>query len=126
MSLKHYKPTSSGRRLMTSLVYRGVSRKPVGPKHLIFSKAKSGGRNQHGKITVRHIGGGHRKRIRVIDNKREKFDIPGRVASIEYDPHRSAFISLVAYRDGEKRFIITPAGVKVGSIIVSSMNKPEI
>src|SRR3989338_5682084 len=126
MSLKHYKPTSSGRRLMTSLVYRGVSRKPVGPKHLRFSKAKSGGRNQHGKITVRHIGGGHKKTIRDLDSRREKFNIPARVAAIEYDPNRSAFLALLNYADGEKRYILAPNEVKVGDTFVSSAEKVEV
>src|SRR3989338_9039357 len=126
MPLKHYKPTSSGRRLMTSLVYRGVSRKPVGPKHLRFSKAKSGWRNQHGKITVRHIGGGHNKTIRELGRPREKFNIPARVAAIEYDPNRSAFLALLNYADGEKRYILAPNEVKVGDTVVSSAEKVEV
>ena len=126
MGIKVYRPITPGHRKMSVVDYSVLSKKSKAPRNLMISKSKSGGRNAHGKITVRHIGGGHRKRIRVIDNKREKFDIPGRIVSIEYDPNRSAFISLVAYKDGEKRFIIAPAEVKIGSIVVSSRNKPEI
>lgn len=126
MALKHYKPHTSGRRHTTVVDYSNLSKKTLAPKHLIISKSKSGGRNQHGKITVRHIGGGTRKRIRVIDSFRGKFDIPARIVSLEYDPGRSSFLALLAYRDGEKRFIVAPHGTVVGQDIVSSRNKVEI
>jgi len=111
---------------MSSLVYDGVSRKPVAPKSMRFSKGKSGGRNQQGKITVRHIGGGHKKTIRSVDNRREKYGIPARVAAIEYDPNRSAFLAVLHYVDGEKRYILAPHEVKVGDMVVSSSEKVEI
>ena len=85
---------------------------------------KTGGRNHSGKITTRHIGGGHKTRFRIVDFKRNKFEIPGKVHSIEYDPNRSANIALIHYVDGEKRYILAPLGVKVGDMIVSSM-KPD-
>ena len=126
MALKLYKPTTAARRHTSSVDYSHLSGKPKGPRSLMVYKGKSGGRNAHGHITVRHIGGGSRKILRVIDGKRDKFDIPARVQSLEYDPNRSAFIALLAYRDGEKRYILAPANVIVGTVLTSSRGKAEI
>ncbi len=127
MAIKVYKPTTSARR-KTSVVDYSIlqkSRYQI-PRALVYGKSRSGGRNVHGKITVRHIGGGFKKRIRVLDSQREKFDIPAKIASLEYDPGRSAFISLAVYKDGEKRYILAPAGIQVGQEIISSQGKVEI
>ncbi len=126
MAVKVYKPTTSARRHTSVTDYSGLSKKSKGPKRLINSKAKSGGRNQQGRITVRHIGGGARKKLRDIDKHREKYDIPAKIASLEYDPARSAFIMLLFYRDGEKRYSLAPAGLQVGQVVVSSKEKVEI
>jgi large subunit ribosomal protein L2 len=118
MPVKTYKPTSPGRRGMTSSTFEEVTkRKPE--RSLIVAKQKRGGRNSYGKITVRHQGGGSRRHIRRIDFKRDKRDIPARVAAIEYDPNRSARIALLAYADGEKRYIIAPLELKVGDTILA-------
>ena len=125
MAVKLYKPTTPGRRKTSVIDYRKVLDKNVStPKSLRFSRAKSGGRNNSGKITVRHRGGGHRKQIRDIDFKRQKINIPATVQTIEYDPNRSAFISLVAYADGEKRFITATDGLKVGDKVLTSATAP--
>ncbi|MDP3993758.1 MAG: 50S ribosomal protein L2 [Candidatus Doudnabacteria bacterium] len=126
MAIKYYKPTTPGLRKTSVVVYSDLSKKPQGPRSKFLSKAKSGGRNQHGHITVRHIGGGAKKRIRLLDYKRTKFDIPAKVASIEYDPNRSAFIALLFYKNGAKDYIIAPAGVQVGDQVISSKGKVEI
>lgn len=119
MAIKKYKPTTPGRRGMTTLSNEEITtNKPE--KTLLRKKTKTGGRNHHGKITVRHIGGGVKQKYRVIDFKRDKFDVPGKVATVEYDPNRNANISLIHYKDGEKRYIIAPKNIKVGDIIVSS------
>ncbi|MCK5229496.1 MAG: 50S ribosomal protein L2, partial [Desulfobulbaceae bacterium] len=116
MAIKTYKPTSPGRRNYVSIVNPELSKK--GPeKSLVRPLKKSGGRNNNGRITARHIGGGHKRKYRIIDFKRNKIDIPARVASLEYDPNRSANIALLFYKDGEKRYIISPAGVKVGDVV---------
>ena len=118
MAIKHYKPTTPGRRGMTVLDYSELSK--VAPeKSLLVSIKKNAGRNSYGRITVRHRGGGNRKKYRIIDFKRERFDCPATVQTLEYDPNRSAFIALVKYEDGEKRYIIAPIGLKVGDIVVS-------
>lgn len=123
MGVKEYKPTSAGRRFMSGLTFDEITKdKPE--KSLLKSLKKTGGRNHSGKITTRHIGGGHKRRLRVIDFKRNKFEIPGKVAGIEYDPNRSANIALVNYADGEKRYIIAPLGVKAGDTVIASM-KPD-
>lgn len=126
MGIKLYKPTTSARRRTSVVDYSGLAPRPQAPKALLVSKAKSGGRNISGKITVRHIGGGHKKKIRVVDNKREKYDIPARVQSIEYDPNRSAFLALLVYQDGEKKYMLAPRGFKIGSVVTSSRNKVEV
>ena len=116
MAIKHYKPTTNGRRGMSTLVNEELTNvKPT--KSLLKTKSKTGGRNNQGKMTVRHIGGGAKRKYRMIDYKRNKIGVTGRVASIEYDPNRTANIALINYKDGEKRYIIAPAGLQVGAII---------
>jgi large subunit ribosomal protein L2 len=118
MPIKYYKPTSPGRRGMSVSTFEEVSRtRPE--KSLLRPLKKQAGRNFRGKITVRHRGGGHKRRYRVVDFKRDKFGVPGRVETIEYDPNRSARIALVVYADGEKRYIIAPLGLRVGDVIAS-------
>ena len=116
MAIKHYKPTTNGRRGMSSLINDEITT-DTPTKSLLKSKSKTGGRNNQGKMTVRHIGGGAKRKYRVIDYKRNKVGVTGRVASIEYDPNRTANIALINYKDGEKRYIIAPNGLKVGAII---------
>ena len=119
MAIKKYKPTSPGRRTMTRIVREsGTKNEPHKP--LVRKLSKSGGRNSRGKISVRHRGGGHKRRYRVIDFRREKFDIPAKVERIEYDPNRSADIALLCYADGERRYILAPKGLEIGTKIVSS------
>ena len=118
MSIKFYKPTGNGRRNMSVTDYSELSN--VAPERsLLVSLKKNSGRNSYGRITVRHRGGGQRRKYRIIDFKRDKFDVPATVASVEYDPNRSAFIALLQYEDGEKRYILQPAGLKVGDVVVS-------
>ena len=118
MSIKVYKPTTNARRNMSTTDYSELSK--VAPERsLLVSLKKNSGRNSYGRITVRHRGGGQRRKYRIIDFKRDKFDIPATVASIEYDPNRSAFIALLQYEDGEKRYILQPAGLKVGDTVVA-------
>ncbi len=121
MAVKRYKPTSPARRLMTVSAYKELSGdKPE--RALMHDKRKSGGRNNQGKITVRHIGGGNRNKYRIIDFKRNKDGIPATVKSIQYDPNRSAHIALLAYADGEKRYILAPVGLNVGDKVLSGAN----
>jgi large subunit ribosomal protein L2 len=118
MPIKYYKPTSPGRRGMSVSTFEEVTQtRPE--KSLLRPLKKQAGRNFRGKITVRHRGGGHKRRYRVIDFKRDKYGVPGRVDTIEYDPNRSARIALVVYADGEKRYIIAPLGLKVGDVVMS-------
>jgi len=118
MAMKIYKPTSPARRNMTSLDYSGLSK--VAPEKSLLEKVKkNAGRNSYGRITVRHQGGGAKKKYRIIDFKRNKFNMPATVKTIEYDPNRSAFIALVEYEDGEKRYILAPDGLKVGQKVES-------
>ena len=118
MATKTYKPTSPGRRNYISIVNPELSKE--GPERsLLRPLSKSGGRNNYGRVTSRHMGGGHKRKYRLIDFKRDKVNIPARVASIEYDPNRSANIALLFYADGEKRYILSPVGIKVGDIIES-------
>ncbi len=125
MGIKKFKPTSPGRRWMTGYTFEEITReKPYRP--LVKPLRKKAGRNMYGRITVRHRGGGHPRRYRVIDFKRDKFDVPARVESIEYDPNRSARIALLLYADGERRYIIAPLGLKVGDTVVSSKKGVEI
>ena len=121
MPVKNYKPTTSSRRKMSTLVNTDIT-KTTPEKNLVVTVKKNSGRNNQGKITVRHRGGGVKRKYRIIDFKRNKLDVPGTVSSIEYDPNRTANIALISYKDGEKRYIIAPNGLKVGDIIVSSEN----
>ena len=121
MAIKNFKPTTNARRKMSTLVNEEIT-KTTPEKSLTVSMKKNGGRNNQGRITVRHHGGGEKRKYRIIDFKRNKFDIEGRVASVEYDPNRSANIALINYIDGEKRYIIAPNGIKVGDKIVSGEN----
>ncbi|MCS7281353.1 MAG: 50S ribosomal protein L2 [Desulfobacterota bacterium] len=124
MGIRQYKPTSPGRRFMSVLTFEEITKKEP-EKSLTVPLKKTGGRNNLGRITTRHIGGGHKRKYRIIDFKRDKFDIPGKVFSIEYDPNRSANIALIHYLDGEKRYILAPLGLKVGDTIISS-KKPDV
>lgn len=119
MGIREYKPTSSGRRFMSANTFEEITKgKPE--KSLTGSVKKTGGRNNVGRITTRHIGGGHRRKYRVIDFKRDKLEVPGKVFGIEYDPNRSSHIALIHYTDGEKRYNIAPLGLKVGDHVVAS------
>ena len=118
MAIKRYKPTSSARRFMTVSAYDEITTtKPE--RSLLEDQRKSGGRNAQGKITVRHIGGGNRRKYRIIDFKRNKDGMPATVIGVEYDPNRSANIALVQYEDGEKAYIIAPIGLTDGDVVVS-------
>ncbi len=121
MAVKLYNPTSPGRRIHSVTDYSILKKKVKTPKSLLNSKARPAGRNHSGKITVRHQGGGHRRIMRTVDfSRNDKLDIPAKVQTVEYDPTRTAFISLVAYKDGEKRYILSPSGLKVGDTVVYS------
>lgn len=118
MGIKQYKPTSPGRRFQTVSDFKEITRSTP-EKSLVEPLPKHGGRNNNGRITTRHQGGGHKRQYRVIDFKRRKDGIPAKVATIEYDPNRSARIALLHYADGEKRYILCPKGMKVGDAIMS-------
>ena len=118
MAVKKYKPTSPGRRFMTVSTFEDITKKEP-EKSLLEPLKKSGGRNQQGRITVRHRGGGHKRMYRLIDFRRDKDGVPAKVASIEYDPNRSARIALLHYLDGEKRYILAPVGLQVGQMVES-------
>lgn len=118
MAIKIYKPTTNARRNMSVTDYSQLSK--VAPeKSLLAPVKKNAGRNSYGRITVRHRGGGNRRKYRIIDFKRQKFDVPAKVLTLEYDPNRSAFIALIQYEDGEKSYIIAPQGLKVGDTVVA-------
>jgi large subunit ribosomal protein L2 len=118
MGLKSYKPTSAARRHMTVADFAEITKaKPE--KKLTRTVKRTGGRNNHGHITTRHIGGGHKRRFRVIDWRRDKDGVPAKVASIEYDPNRTSRLALLHYKDGEKRYILAPLGVAVGDVLMS-------
>ncbi|GAA0304500.1 large subunit ribosomal protein L2 [Gracilibacillus halotolerans] len=121
MAIKKYKPTSNGRRNMSVLDFAEITT-DTPEKSLLAPLSKRAGRNNQGKLTVRHHGGGHKRKYRIIDFKRNKDGIPGTVATIEYDPNRSANIALIHYADGEKRYILAPKGIKVGDKIESGPN----
>ena len=121
MAIRSFRPVTAARRQMSSLVNEEIT-KSTPEKSLVVIKKKNGGRNNQGKITVRHQGGGEKRKYRIIDFKRNKYDVPGKVVSIEYDPNRTANIALINYRDGEKRYIIAPKDIKVGMEIVSGEN----
>jgi large subunit ribosomal protein L2 len=118
MGIKTYRPYTETRRFQTGLTFEEItSAKPYKP--LLEPKSRISGRNNHGELTIWHRGGGHKRHYRVVDFKRDKMGIPARVATIEYDPNRSAFIALLHYADGEKRYILAPSGLKVGDKVVS-------
>ena len=121
MAIKTYKPTSPARRFYTTASFDEVT-KSTPEKSLLVSKKKTAGRNNNGRITVRHIGGGNRVKYRIIDFKRNKDGINAKVAGIEYDPNRSAYIALLHYVDGEKRYILAPKGLNAGDIVQSGEN----
>jgi large subunit ribosomal protein L2 len=125
MPIKIHKPTTPGRRKASVVDYSTLTKKRP-EKKLIVAKKRKAGRNVRGKITVRHRGGEHKKFYRLVDNKREKFDIPATVLAIEYDPNRTAWLALIQYGDNEKRYIIAPADLKVGDQIVASKKEAEI
>lgn len=121
MAVKIYNPTSPGRRIHSVTDYSVLHKKIRTPKKLINAKTTAAGRNNSGKITVRHQGGGFRRKLRLVDSFRlDKSNVPGVIQTIEYDPGRSAFISLMAYRDGEKRYILTPQGLRIGDKVMYS------
>ena len=127
MGLKKLKPTTPGQRFKVINDFEHLTTGNDPEKSLVLKKSKSGGRNNSGKMTMRYTGGGHKKRYRLIDFKRNKFGIPATVKSVEYDPNRSAFIALLYYADGEKRYIISPNGLKVGQTLISGKDAtPEI
>ena len=119
MAIKSYRPYTPARRNMTVSAFDGVDKKAKPERSLLETKKKHSGRNSYGRITVRHKGGGNRKKYRIIDFKRNKFDMPAEVQRLEYDPNRSAFIALVKYEDGEKRYILAPNGLKAGDKVVA-------
>lgn len=126
MAIKTYKPMTNGQRNMSVLKYKEILTTDKPEKSLLVAKKKNAGRNNQGKITVRHHGGGAKQKYRIIDFKRNKDGVIGKVATIEYDPNRSANISLINYLDGEKRYIISPKGIKVGQEIISGEEDIDI
>lgn len=122
MPIKHYNPTTSGRRGASVDTFEDIT-KTTPEKSLLMVKKRTGGRNAQGKITVRHRGGGAKRMIRMVDFKRDKYDVPARVAAIEYDPNRNARIALLQYKDGEKRYIVAAQDMKIDDTIVSSLSK---
>ena len=120
MSIKTYRPTTPARRQMTVSGFDGVDKHAKPERSLIEVRKKNSGRNSYGRITVRHKGGGNRRKYRVIDFRRDKLDMTATVLRLEYDPNRSAFIALVQYEDGEKRYILAPVGIGAGDTVVSS------
>ncbi len=121
MAVKKYKPTTPGQRGMTGYSFEEIT-KDTPERALLMPLRKSGGRNLYGRVTVRHRGGGHRRHIRIVDYKREKFGIPARVSAIEYDPNRTARLALLTYADGEKRYIVAPLDLRVGDTVMSGPN----
>ena len=125
MPVKRYKPTSAGRRRSSVDTFSDLTKtKPE--KSLLVAKKQRAGRSSQGKITVRHRGGGSRRHVRVLDSRRDKFDVPATVLALEYDPNRGARLMLLMYADGEKRYSLAPHGIKVGTVILSSRKKGEI
>ncbi len=125
MAIKRYQPNTPGRRRASVIVDRGLTKNRP-PKSLVRIIKKTGGRNQQGRITVRHKGGGHKRFYRLIDFKRTRYDQPAKILSREYDPNRSAFIALIQYEDGKKGYIIAPSDLKVDATVVSSRKKVSI
>lgn len=124
MGIKRYKPTSAGIRWRTGYSFEEITKKKP-EESLIIPKKKTGGRNVYGRITTRHIGGGHKQMIRIVDFKRDKADVPAKVIAVEYDPNRSARLALLEYQDGERRYIICPDGLRVDSEVMSG-EKAEV
>lgn len=123
MAIVKQSPTSPGQRFVIKIVHKNIHKgKPYAP--LVQQKPKTGGRNNQGRITVRHIGGGHRQKYRVIDFKRNKDGVPAKVERLEYDPNRSALIALLIYADGERRYMIAPQGLKMGDEVISGRESP--
>ena len=120
MAIKSFKPYTPSRRNMTVSAFDGVDKKAKPERSLLETVKKNAGRNSYGRITVRHRGGGNKRKYRIIDFRRDKLDMPATVQRIEYDPNRSAFIALVKYEDGELRYILAPVGLKTGDTVVSS------
>lgn len=125
MAIKIYKPTTPGRRKASIATYSELTKKRP-EKKLIVKKRRMSGRNNRGKITVRHRGGGHKRFYRIIDSKRDRYNEPAKVLSLEYDPNRTSWITLIQYEDGEKTYILAPLGLKTGDTVVSSKDKVEI
>ena len=121
MAVRNYNPTSAGRRFVKSPTFEEIT-KTEPEKSLLVTKKKNAGRNSYGRITVRHNGGGNRQKYRIIDFKRNKDGIPAKVVGVEYDPNRTAYIALLSYADGEKRYILSPVGLKVGDTVMSGEN----
>lgn len=124
--MKTYRPTTKSRRNMTTVSTRGITTRSRPEKSLVWGGKRHVGRNSAGRITVRHKGGGHKRRFRDVDFLFNKIDIPAKVVSIEYDPNRSGYIALLSYRDGEKRYMLAPKSVKVGQIIIASDKAPVV
>lgn len=125
MGIKTYRPTTSSMRQKTGLTFEEIT--STGPyKPLVHILKKSGGRNARGRVSVRHRGGGHKRLYRIIDFKRDKIDVPGVVETIEYDPNRSAFISLIKYLDGERRYVLAPEDMRVGQTIISADRQVDV
>src|SRR5262245_42324171 len=121
MGIRQFAPTSAGRRFMTVSTFEEIT-ETTPLKKLLEPKKRCGGRNNKGRITIWHRGGGHKRKYRLIDFRRDKLDIPAKVATIEYDPNRSARIARLHYADGEKRYILAPAGLQVGATVVAGTN----
>ncbi|MBC7321603.1 MAG: 50S ribosomal protein L2 [Acetomicrobium sp.] len=119
MGIKKYKPTTPGRRQMATSDFSEITRDEFEKSLVVSLKKKTAGRNNKGRVTANHRGGGHKRLYRIVDFKRDKFDVPGKVAALEYDPNRSARIALVHYADGEKRYILAPMGLSVGDVVMS-------
>lgn len=126
MGIKSYKPTSPAKRTITVADFAELTVKKPTCKRLLSSLSKKGGRNNLGRVTVRFIGGGHKRTYRIIDFRRDKIDVPGRVATIEYDPNRSARIALINYADGEKRYILAPDQLKVDDVVISANSLTDV
>lgn len=119
MGIKKYKPATPGRRQMATSDFSEITRDEFEKSLVVSLKKKTAGRNNKGRVTANHRGGGHKRLYRIVDFKRDKFDVPGKVAALEYDPNRSARIALVHYADGEKRYILAPVGLSVGDVVMS-------
>ncbi len=122
MAIKTYKPTSKSRRQMSNVSYKNVLTTSAPEKSLVFGQKRAQGRNNVGRITTRHKGGGHKRLFRMVDFLYNKIDIPYKIASVEYDPNRTGFIGLAIYKDGEKRYVLLPKGIKVGDVLTTGEN----